>query len=57
MIVPTISQTHCIILLLYLIVVQFQITLMHVNVGYKPCLVKNLCAHICMLSFEDIDAF
>jgi hypothetical protein len=45
------NQTHCIIQQ-NAIVVQFQITLIHINVGYK-----TLYAHICMLSFKDINAF
>ncbi len=35
------ESNNCIILL-HFVVMQFQITLMHINVGYKPCLVKNL---------------
>jgi hypothetical protein len=31
---------------------QFQITLMHVNVGYKPCLVKNLMCTYMYVEFR-----
>jgi hypothetical protein len=59
------SQTHCIILL-HFVVMQFQIPLMHINVGYKSCLVKNLICtymyvrfqrHQCILNFKNYSFF